>query len=44
MTETEKINHSTISNTEIILYNDFFSLIKVYDTYIFLPADKGLKR
>ena len=40
----ERINHSTISNSQIILYNDLFSLIKVNDNYIFQWADKDLRR
>ena len=44
MNMLERINHSVISNCEIILWNDYFSVIKVNDNYIFQWADRDLRR
>ena len=40
----ELINHSVINNTEIILWTDYFDIIKVNNDYIFQWADKDLRR
>ena len=40
----ERINHSTISNTEIILWTEYFEIIKVNNDYIFQWADYDLRR
>ena len=40
----ERVNHSTISNNEIILWTEWFSVISVNGTYIFQWADTDLRR
>lgn len=41
---SERVKHTTISNSEIILWNEWFSVIRVNDTYIFQWADPDLRR
>lgn len=40
----EKINHSVVSDSDIIVWNEYFSIIRYKDEYIFQWADRDLRR